>query len=131
MVDGTGAPSRVTDVGLRGDRIVFIGDAKARGVTATRTVNARGMVVAPGFIDPHAHVLVDLQQPATSRLDGYLFQGVTTVLTGNDGGGPVNVGAALATWTRNGIGPNAVTVNGPSKVREPVPTRIAASKSDC
>lgn len=127
VVDGTGAPSRVTDVGLRGDRIVFIGDAKARGVTATRTVIARGLVVAPGFIDPHAHVLVDLQQPATSRLDGYLFQGVTTVLTGNDGGGPVNVGAALATWTRNGIGPNAGVFIGQGSVRGTVVGRAAVA----
>ncbi len=125
VVDGTGAASRVTDVGLRGDRVVFVGDARARGVTAARTMDATGFVVAPGFIDPHAHVLVDLQQPSTSRLDGYLMQGVTTVLTGNDGGGPVNVAAALATWTRNGIGPNAGLFIGQGSVRGTVVGRGA------
>ena len=125
VVDGTGAVARVTDVGLRGDRIVFVGDAKARGVVATRTVDAAGLIVSPGFIDPHAHVLVDLQQPSTSRLDGYLMQGVTTVLTGNDGGGPVHVGAALATWMRNGIGPNAGLFIGQGSLRGTVVGRGA------
>ncbi len=125
VVDGTGAAARLTDVGLRGDRIVFLGDAKARRVTATRTIDARGLIVAPGFIDPHTHVLVDLQQPSTSRLDGYLMQGVTTVLTGNDGGGPVNIGATLSTWTRNGIGPNAGVFIGQGSVRGSVVGRGA------
>jgi len=125
VADGTGTPSRITDIGLRGDRIVFIGDAKARGVTAARTVDARGLVVAPGFIDPHAHVLVELQQPSTSRLDGYLLQGVTTVLTGNDGGGPVNVGSTLSTWTRNGLGANAGVFIGQGSVRGTVVGRGA------
>ena len=125
LVDGTGTSPRTADVGIRGDHIVFVGNAKARGVTGTRTIDARGLVVAPGFIDPHAHVLVDLQQPSTSRLDGYLMQGVTTVLTGNDGGGPVNVGAALALWTRNGIGLNAGVYIGQGSVRGTVVGRAA------
>ncbi len=125
VVDGTGAPSRVADVGLRGDRVVFVGDAKARGVVGTRTIDARGLIVAPGFIDPHAHVLVDLQQSSTSRLDGYLLQGVTTVLTGNDGGGPVNVGTTLATWTRNGLGANAGVFIGQGSLRGTVVGRGA------
>ena len=127
LVDGTGTAPRTSDVGIRGDRIVFVGSAKARGVTGTRTIDARGLVVAPGFIDPHAHVLVDLQQPSTSRLDGYLMQGVTTVLTGNDGGGPVNVGAALALWTRNGIGLNAGVYIGQGSVRGTVVGRAAVA----
>jgi len=127
LVDGTGGVARITDVGIRGDRVVFVGDAKARGIVGTRTVNARGLIVAPGFIDPHAHVLVDLQQPSTSRLDGYLMQGVTTVLTGNDGGGPVNVARALATWAKNGIGPNAGVFIGQGSVRGTVVGRTAVA----
>ncbi len=129
VVDGTGSAPTISDVGIRGDRVVFVGDAKARGVTGTRTIDARGLIVAPGFIDPHAHVLVDLQQSSSSRLDGYLMQGVTTVLTGNDGGGPVNVGAALATWTRNGIGPNAGVFIGQGSVRGTVVGRGAVPAS--
>ncbi|MEO7359129.1 MAG: amidohydrolase family protein [Gemmatimonadaceae bacterium] len=107
VVDGTGAPARVTDIGIRGDRIVFVGDAKAQNVQATRTIDAKGLVVAPGFIDPHAHVMGELGRVGDNSVNGYLMQGVTTVLTGNDGQGPVDVGASLAKWTTQGIGPNA------------------------
>ena len=53
VVDGTGNPSFTADVGIRGDRIAVIGrlaDAKA-----TREIDARSLVVAPGFIDLHTH----------------------------------------------------------------------------
>jgi len=107
VVDGTGTAARTTDVGIRGDRIVFVGDAKTQRVTATRTIDAKGLVVAPGFIDPHAHVSGELGRAGDSHVNGYLMQGVTTVLTGNDGQGPIDVGAALKKWTTIGIGPNA------------------------
>ena len=117
VVDGTGSPARVTDIGVRGDRISFVGDAKARGVQATRTIDARGLIVAPGFIDPHAHVTGELGRAGTSHLDGYLMQGVTTVLTGNDGQGPVDVGGTLKRWSDLGIGPNAGLFIGQGSVR--------------
>jgi len=117
VVDGTGTAARVTDIGIRGDRITFVGDAKARGVQATRTIDARGLIVAPGFIDPHAHVSPELGRAGASRLEGYLLQGVTTVLTGNDGGGPVDVGGTLKRWSDLGIGPNAGVFIGQGSVR--------------
>jgi N-acyl-D-amino-acid deacylase len=49
VVDGTGAVPYTADVGIRGDRIVFIGDANREGVSAGRTIDAAGLVVAPGF----------------------------------------------------------------------------------
>lgn len=109
VVDGTGAPARVADVGIRGDRIVFLGDASSAGVSATRTIDVRGLVVAPGFIDPHTHTLEDLSSsnPERSGNVAYLMQGVTTVITNNDGGGTVDVGKRLDQWTANGIGTNA------------------------
>ena len=117
VVDGTGAAARTTDVGIRGDRIAFIGDAKAQRVTATRTIDARGLVVAPGFIDPHAHVMGELGRIGDNNVNGYLMQGVTTVLTGNDGQGPIGVGAALKKWTAQGIGPNAGLYIGQGTIR--------------
>src|SRR5512132_262600 len=89
LIDGTAGAERVTDVGIRGDRIAFIGDAAKAGVRATRSIDAAGLVVSPGFIDPHTHTFDDLSStdPAKRRNAAYLFQGVTTVLTGNDGGG--------------------------------------------
>src|SRR5215467_7928529 len=58
IVDGSGGPARTADIGIRGDRIVFVGDAGA--ATAARTIDAKGLVVAPGFIDPHTHTGGDL-----------------------------------------------------------------------
>ena len=85
LVDGSGRRPRVADVGISGDRIVFVGDAARAGVRAARTIEARGLVVAPGFIDPHTHTLEDLSDDARKSNENYLMQGVTTVVTGNDG----------------------------------------------
>jgi N-acyl-D-aspartate/D-glutamate deacylase len=117
VVDGSGADARVADVGISGDRIVFIGDAKAAGITATRTIDMTGLVVAPGFIDPHTHTAEDLSNPARKSVEGYLFQGVTTVVTGNDGGGPFPIGETLAKWQQQGIGVNAALFVGQGTVR--------------
>lgn len=84
VVDGTGEPGRPADVGIRGGRIAFVGDAaQGAGMGAARTIDAAGCVVAPGFIDVHTHADFTLEsQPAAQS---YLRQGVTTVVTGNCG----------------------------------------------
>lgn len=117
VVDGTGSPSRVADVGIRGDRIAFVGDAASRGVTAARTLDATGLVVAPGFIDPHTHTSGDLSSSRRHANLDFLMQGVTTVVTGNDGSSPLNIGDQFAQWTRDGIGPNAALFIGEGSVR--------------
>jgi N-acyl-D-aspartate/D-glutamate deacylase len=119
LVDGTGSARRRPDVGVRGDRITFIGDASAGRVTATKTIDATGLVVAPGFIDPHTHTQGDLSSPAPERHGNvaYLMQGVTTVITNNDGGGPIDIGRLLGDWTKNGIGTNAAVYIGQGSVR--------------
>ncbi|HUQ50086.1 MAG TPA: hypothetical protein VM056_05165, partial [Terriglobales bacterium] len=79
VIDGTGNPWVNADVGIVGDRIVFLGRA-AQNVTAKRTIDATGLVVAPGFIDmlgqSEDNLLVDKQ--AVSKLT----QGITTEITG-------------------------------------------------
>jgi N-acyl-D-aspartate/D-glutamate deacylase len=117
VVDGTGSPSRVADVGIRGDRIAFVGDAASSEVTAARTLDATGLVVAPGFIDPHTHTAGDLSSAERHANLDYLMQGVTTVVTGNDGSSPLNIGDTFAQWTRDGIGPNAALFIGEGSVR--------------
>ncbi len=82
VVDGTGRRGFVADVGLRGDRIAAIGDLA--GVTAARTIDVSGLVVAPGFVDAHAHSDLRRHPKAQSKL----FQGVTLDVTGPDGGSP-------------------------------------------
>jgi N-acyl-D-aspartate/D-glutamate deacylase len=120
VVDGTGSEPRVADIGIRGDRIVFIGDSRSRGMTATRTLDASGLLVTPGFIDPHTHTAEDLSDSTSHGNAAYLMQGVTTVITGNDGGGPVDVRRTLERWDRGGIGTNAALYIGHGSVRSAV-----------
>jgi N-acyl-D-aspartate/D-glutamate deacylase len=78
VVDGTGNPSYAADVGLKDGRIAALG--RLEGRTATRTIEARGLVVAPGFVDIHNHsddtLLVDGNATSMVR------QGVTTMILG-------------------------------------------------
>ena len=110
------APARAL-IGIRGDRIVLVAPASGALPPARRTLDATGLVVAPGFIDPHTHTFEDLSSPARRRQDDYLFQGVTTVLTGNDGAGPTSIGRSLAAWRAGGIGTNAALYVGHGTVR--------------
>jgi N-acyl-D-amino-acid deacylase len=127
LVDGTGSQGRAADVGIRGDRIVFVGNAAASRVTGSRTIDAAGLIVAPGFIDPHTHTGGDLSNAQRKSNLPYLMQGVTTVLTNNDGGGPVDIRAQLAGWTTNGIGTNAAVYIGQGSVRGAVMGPTAAA----
>lgn len=122
VYDGSGAPARVTDVGLRGDRIVFIGDAGVAHLTATRTIDAKGLIVAPGFIDPHTHSFEGLPNLNEARRKniGALMQGVTTVVLGADGRGPVDVASVLAESEARGIGTNTYALTGFGTVRSKV-----------
>jgi N-acyl-D-amino-acid deacylase len=81
VIDGSGAPRRPADVAISGDAIAAVGDLA--GQAAHRRIDARGLVVAPGFIDAHTHDdALLLQHPAAHPK---LVQGVTTVVTGNCG----------------------------------------------
>src|SRR5215218_8944967 len=122
VIDGTGAAARSADIAITGDRITFVGDAARSNVTARRTIDARGLIVAPGFIDPHTHALEDLVSNDAKRranLD-YLMQGVTTVITGNDGGGPFEISRTLERMKTDGIGSNAALLVGFGSVRQAV-----------
>lgn len=82
VCDGTGRPLFDADVGVRDGRIARLGDLST--ARAARRVDARGRVVAPGFIDMHSHS--DESVLVNPRLESALRQGVTTVVAGNCGG---------------------------------------------
>src|SRR3954468_21691462 len=81
IVDGTGAAARRADVAIDGDRITAVGDLA--GATATRELDASGLVVTPGFVDLHTHL--DAQVAWDPLLTSSSWHGVTTVLIGNCG----------------------------------------------
>jgi N-acyl-D-amino-acid deacylase len=117
LVDGSGKKPRTADIGIRGDRIAFVGDARKANATAARTIDATGLIVAPGFIDPHTHTLGDLSDQDRKSNQAYLMQGVTTVITGNDGGSVLNIGETLRKWDEQGIGTNAILLAGHGTIR--------------
>lgn len=105
IIDGTGSPWYAGDVGIRGGRIVAIGTLSG---AARQTVDASGMVVAPGFIDmlgqSETSILVD------PRLPSKIFQGITTEITGEGGSaGPLDdsiIAADRAGYEHYGITPD-------------------------
>ena len=116
VVDGSGNPWVAADVGIVGDRIGRIGDLSS--ATAGREIAADGLVVAPGFIDPHTHALGGIFQVPTA--ENALLQGVTTLTEGNDGGSPLPVGEHLDQIAATGISPNWAVFVGQGTVRSAV-----------
>src|SRR5215467_1716316 len=81
VVDGTGAAGREAAVFVRDGRITAVESGSAR--PARRAIDARGQIVAPGFIDIHTHS--DFTLPLNPRAEGKIRQGVTTEVVGNCG----------------------------------------------
>ncbi|HWC18445.1 MAG TPA: amidohydrolase family protein, partial [Terriglobales bacterium] len=130
LIDGTGSAPRKADVGIQGDRITFIGDSSKTKLGTERVIDATGLVVAPGFIDPHTHTADDLSTPPRNSNEPYLMQGVTTVITGNDGSSPLPIARALGKWEQQGIGTNAALLVGMCSVRRQVMGMADTAPSD-
>ncbi len=125
---GTGKPF-VGDVAIRGDRIVAVG--RVGRITAPRVIDAKGMIVAPGFIDPHTHADSFLRSPdpAVRVNAAWLHQGVTTVMIGVDGNGTPDVAADSGKLAASGIGTNIVRFVGFGPVRQRVLGQAARAPS--
>lgn len=118
VFDGSGEPSQVYDVGVRGDEITFVGDASREGLEARDTIVATGLWVAPGFIDMHSHA--ELAEPWGRDGAPFLYQGITTAVIGVDGGGEPEIAAQLDSFAAWGIGLNAAAYAGHGAIRSRV-----------
>lgn len=87
IIDGTGNSWFYADVAISNGRIVSI--QKQINGTANKTLDAKGLIIAPGFIDVHGHIESGIFERPTA--DNYIYDGVTTVITGNCGGAADNL----------------------------------------
>ena len=87
VLDGTGSSPRTADIGIQGGRIVHVGELA--GTRADRTIDAKGLFVAPGFIDIHTHSDIGILVEPTAECA--VRQGVTTHVIGNCGDSPAPI----------------------------------------
>ena len=116
IVDGTGAPWYRADVGIRGDRIAAIGPLE--GAQAALRLDARGLTVAPGFLDIHTHARRGIFD--TPSAENYVRQGVTTLIEGQDGSSPLPLGEFLKRVAATPIAVNFGMLAGQGSIREAV-----------
>ena len=101
IVDGTGRAAYAASVGIRGGRIVEIGNVPV--AAARQVIDARGQYVCPGLIDPHAHE--EILMLADPVLEKFVRQGVTTLVNGNCGHSvtPYHSKKVLEYWWREAL----------------------------
>lgn len=112
IVDGSGNPWFRADVAIKDGRIARIG--RLGPETATRTIDARGQILAPGFIDVHTHVESIYNLPTA---ENFVRMGVTTLVTGNCGGSTTEVAEFLGRMNKEPLAVNLATLIGHGAVR--------------
>jgi N-acyl-D-amino-acid deacylase len=126
VLDGTGADALATDVGIRAGMVAWLGsDPDAR---AARTIDARGLTLAPGFIDLHAHADEDALRLPTA--ESFLRMGVTSIITGNCGGSAPALAAHFAAIEAAGISLNYGSLIGHGTIRTGVMRTAARAPTD-
>ncbi|MBP9106437.1 MAG: D-aminoacylase [Gemmatimonadaceae bacterium] len=114
VVDGTGRARYRADVAVQGDRIARVSTTPIDPTGARRVIDATGRIVAPGFIDLHAHIDPLLRLPAA---ESHVRQGVTLALGGPDGGSPLPLAPYMDSAQRAGLGINVAYLVGHNAIR--------------
>jgi N-acyl-D-amino-acid deacylase len=112
VVDGTGAPARVADIGIKDGKVAAIGAFTKRD--GRDAIDAAGLVVAPGFIDVHTHADDITGQP---RAENFVRMGVTSIVAGNCGSSALDIGESLNRVRQLGASVNFATLIGHNTVR--------------
>jgi N-acyl-D-amino-acid deacylase len=116
LADGTGGPLRQGSLRIRGDRIASIGNVVP--APGERTLDARGLVLAPGFIDVHNHSVDGLDSDPLAETQ--IAQGITTAVQGPDGDSPWPIKDWVASRRKNPAALNLAVFAGHATIREQV-----------
>ncbi|NCI47541.1 N-acyl-D-amino-acid deacylase family protein [Sediminibacterium soli] len=116
ILDGTGNSWVYGDIAVKNGKIAATG--RLDKWTATRTIDAAGLFVAPGFIDVHTHIEDDEKRNPTA--DNFIYDGVTTVITGNCGSSRVDLGAYFSMLDSLKTSVNIASLIGHNDVRKAV-----------
>ncbi|MDQ3681970.1 MAG: D-aminoacylase [Bacteroidota bacterium] len=116
IIDGTGNSWFWGDVAVTNDKISYVG--KASSITAKKTIDAKGKIIAPGFIDVHTHIEGD--EIKTPTADNFILDGVTTVVTGNCGSSRVDIQKYLGFLDSLQLSINVASLIGHNDVRRAV-----------
>jgi len=120
VYNGVDTISTNNSIAIKDGKIVFIGDINKTTIKSKTTIDAKGLIVCPGFIDPHTHADRDLIDPKRSHNKPFLFQGITTVIVGNDGDSFFPTKKYKTLYESQGIGTNVIMLTGQGTVRRNV-----------
>lgn len=127
IIDGTGNSWYYSDIAVKDGKIASI-QKNISSVTAGKIIDATGLIVAPGFIDVHTHIEENELQTPTA--DNFIYDGVTTVITGNCGSSNTDIKKYL-TWIDSlELSVNVATLIGHNDVRKTVMGRAKRDATD-
>jgi len=118
VYDGINSEPTTNSIAILGDQIINFGDIDTTKFRPKRIIDASGMIVSPGFIDPHTHADRELVKKEESHNKPFLYQGITTVITGNDGESVYPISKFKTLCETNGIGTNVVPLTGHGTLRD-------------
>lgn len=116
LADGTGNPWYEADLAVKNGKIAAIG--RLTDAQAARVIDARRQIVAPGFIDVHTHIEGSIQE--LPQAENFIYDGVTTLITGNCGGSFADLKRFFRELDSIGISPNVGTLAGHNTIRRAV-----------
>jgi len=126
IYDGTGNSWYYGDLAVKDGKIIKTG--YITDIQAKKTIDAKGLIVAPGFIDVHGHIEGGIITTPTAN--NYIFDGVTTVITGNCGGSADNIGAFFQEINQIRPSINVATLFGHNNVRAQIMNRDNRTPTD-
>jgi len=121
-----------SNVAIKSDRIVYLGNKGPSEFKAKKIIDAKDKIISPGFIDPHTHADRELIDPKLSHNQPFLFQGITTVVVGNDGDSFYPSSEYKIKYESQGVGTNVAMLVGHGTIRNQIMGKSdkKASKED-